>query len=252
METSVSCTNIGYRENAIKLIKKELLSNFNKNEILSAFIYGSTLCEDFCETSDFDILVIFYNASLNNLEKLKNIKEYFVKRNIQIDFNVHSEDDIPKNRMEAFWHNNRGLYFRKEIELYGRVIIGENTLLLSEYNKDLLQLEVVRVLNSLVYQSRKCLINKSIERKNLIQILKWCIYAAQYSLAYKDIFPSSKTEAMKIFKDVFNTKSDPQEFLNLKISSNIITYDHIQKAYDFLCEIDKIIINDWKLKDKNI
>lgn len=177
--------------------------------------------------------------------------ETFALKKIKVDFNVHDQNDLPINRKGAFWHNNRSIYLRKEIELYGRTIIGENVFAIPHFDEKLLQLEVVRVLSSLVYQTRKYIFNKSSDRENLIQILKWCIYAVQYSLAYKNIFPSSKLEAIKIFKTIFKTKTDPKKFLILKIGKDQISTNHIKKAYEFLCEIDLILLKDWKLKNYN-
>jgi|GEM_PF-2056378 len=238
------------KEKIITEIKHELVSKFQNGEILSAFVYGSTLGEDFCETSDFDILVIFNESNIENLEKLRFLKKMFSEKDILVDFNVHDKNDLPSNRMEAFWHNNRGIYLRREIELHGRTIIGENVLVIKDIDHTLLCLEVVRVLNSLVYQARKYIINQSLERKNIIQILKWCIYAVQYSLAYKNIFPTSKREAMRIFRETFNTTTNPEKFLDLKVRGGEININNIKDAYHFLCEIDTIVLEDWKMNKK--
>lgn len=243
--------NLIDRETIVNKIKDKLSSSFENGEVVSVFVYGSTLSEDFCDISDFDFLVIFNDSNIENLEKLRSMKEFFALEGVQIDFNVHDKNDLPINRNEAFWHNNRGIYLRKEIELYGRTIIGENVLAISEIDEQLLQLEVVRVLNSLVYQARKYIINSSLERKHVVQILKWCIYAVQYSLAFKNVFPGSKTEAMKVFKEIFVTKTDPEKFLVLKVGQGKISTGNISDAYEFLCEIDNLVLEEWKLKTNN-
>ena len=45
----------------VESIKKDLLNKLGSN-ILSATIYGSTLGDDFCITSDFDFLILLRKA----------------------------------------------------------------------------------------------------------------------------------------------------------------------------------------------
>lgn len=77
---------------------KNILSEKLKDNIISATVYGSTLCDDFCEVSDFDILIVFANSNIENLIILKEIKEDFSIYNISIDFNVHTINDMPDIR----------------------------------------------------------------------------------------------------------------------------------------------------------
>ena len=51
-------------------IKNRLQLDFG-NQVLSAIVYGSTLGDDYCVLSDFDILVIFEWADYKTFQKLK-------------------------------------------------------------------------------------------------------------------------------------------------------------------------------------
>lgn len=241
--------NLTDRNIIIDRIKIELLNSLG-DVITSAVVYGSTLCEDFCTASDFDIILVLKEINSEIFLKLRLIKERFSFEGISVDFNMHSTLDLPENRQDAFWHNNRSFYFRKEISLYGKIIIGENVFPIDKLEIADLQLEATRVLNSLLYQTRKYLVNKDLDQKNRRQIMKWCIYAVQYALAYKNIYPETKTEALNTFTEEYETTSDPHKFLNLKTSTEEIHMDQVMEAYEFLTQIDTIILINWKQNNK--
>lgn len=238
--------DIPERKAILNEIAHKLQATLGKN-LISAVAYGSTLCEDFMCLSDFDILIVLHDPTVEALKLLQIVKQFFKEKNICVDINVHALYEMPSFRKEAFWHNNRSLYMRIELQLYGKTIIGENLFTFSEINKKDMRLEAVRVLNSLVYQARKFLINKELRVEERIILMKFCIYAALYALAANQIYPPTKKEAMKLFKEKFPNLPDPSYFLHIKVktSSNISDAD-VHKAYDFLVKLDVELFNQFK------
>ncbi|MBI4154881.1 nucleotidyltransferase domain-containing protein [Candidatus Woesearchaeota archaeon] len=238
------------RRKILKKIKLELNKIFGE-EITCAFAYGSTLCEDFNPYSDFDILIFFKSNSFHKLNILRNIKERYSKSGINIDFNVHLLNESPKIRKRAFWHNNRAYYLQKEICLYGQHLLGENLFCEPSYLKEDSLLESVRVINSLLYQTRKMLINRVINKDEKIRLMKFCIYGTLYALASKEIYPKSKKDAMKIFNKNFSLKINPNKFLNFKRNPNRIKQRDIRLAYKFLTSLDKAVYKNYEEAIKN-
>jgi predicted nucleotidyltransferase len=150
--------NLEEGENVLLPIKNDL-KILLKGNIVSAVVYGSSLSDDYCFLSDIDILMILKNADHGSLKILRKIKEKYKLIGFDIDFNVHSYDEIPDKRKGTFWHNNRSLYMQIELYIYGRQLIGKNLFNNKNINLDDLRLEVVRVISSLTYQARKMLIN---------------------------------------------------------------------------------------------
>ncbi len=119
---------------------------------------------------------------------------------------MHSINETPSERKECFWHNNRSLYFQKEITLYGIVLIGEILFLHNNFQQIELKKEAIRVVNSLLYQSRKLLINRNLNQQEKISLMKWCIYAVLYALSFKEIITKTKIEAWRSFQATFTSK----------------------------------------------
>jgi len=239
--------DITKRKEILQQVKLDLIENL-KEYIVSAVVYGSTMCEDFCDYSDFDILLIINKSTISILNKIRNIRDKYLKRNIILDFNVHLNTEMPGYRKDAFWHNNRGFYIQREIKLYGLQLIGEDLFSGLEPKQEDIKLESVRVINSLLYQARKLLINKKINHEEKIRLMKFCIYAVLYALASKNIYPKTKEEALKIFSTKFKLKIKPVIFLNKKIvGPDKIYKNDLTKAYIFLSELDKELYNQYKL-----
>lgn len=246
-ETAIDLTHRKDREQVLTFIRADLLSSLG-SKISSAVVYGSTLNEDFGALSDFDILVSMNDTEPDNLIALRQIKTKYQQLGITIDFNVHSLTDLPSTRGEAFWHNNRGIYMQKEISLYGMTLIGENPFGVRDYSKRESALESVRVTNSLVYQARKFIINKEMGKSDRIQIIKFCIYASLYALAFDGIYPRTKAEAFLVFKDHYNTTTDIRFFHDLKMNhQDEITDTQVFEAYAFLQEVDNLVFNKYTL-----
>lgn len=221
--------------------------------LLSAIVYGSTLNDDFCITSDYDLLLIFKTSNFDTFKKLRQIKADFLSEGISIDFNVQHLNELASVRQELFWHNNRGLYVRKELALYGKVLIGENLFPDCDIDNDLMLIEAVRVINSMNYQARKLFINKDITlNTNKILIIKWCIYASLYALAARGIYPKDRKTALEKFVKEFNPQIDPNIFLRIKIQRpDSITLEDMKIAYDFLNYLNNFIFAEYKeRKDK--
>ena len=110
-----------------------------------------------------------------------------------------------------------------------------------------MKLESIRVLNSLVYQARKLLINRQLIDEERVQMMKFCIYASIYALAAEKQFPKNKIEAMEKFKAKFKELQDPLYFLHLKVNkTSKISDEDVFKAYDFLQGLDKLIYSRYK------
>ncbi|MBS3127416.1 nucleotidyltransferase domain-containing protein, partial [Candidatus Woesearchaeota archaeon] len=159
--TKLSEPNLKDRNDNLNKIRNTLIKEFG-NKVVSAIAYGSTLNEDFCADSDYDILMVVKKPDVKFLKKLREIKLNYMKEKIKIDFNVHSDEDIPSIRKDLFWHNNRGLYVQKEFDIYGKVLIGENLFKTEHIDNYEMLKEAVKVINSLNYQARKIMINKNI------------------------------------------------------------------------------------------
>jgi predicted nucleotidyltransferase len=232
-----------FRYGTLIRIREKLISEF-ENRIYCAIAYGSTLCEDFCCNSDFDILIFFKEETMENLKKLRKIKEDFLLEKITIDFNVHSKEEIPQVRKDCFWHNNRSLYFQKELTLYGLVLIGESPFLHNNFNERELKKESLRVVNSLLYGTRKYLINKNLDKKERITLMKWCIYSVLYALSFQGIITKTKTEALELFHEYYSSSVDPRIFLKAK-KEETISDEMLEKAYVFLKELDSKLFSKY-------
>jgi predicted nucleotidyltransferase len=242
----MSLATMHEREETLRQITEDLKNNFGE-KIVSALAYGSTLNEDFSFTSDFDVLLIVRNPDIPFLYALRTIKESWKNKSIRVDFNVHSDTDLPAVRKKLFWHNNRGIYVQKELELYGKVLIGTNVFVTDQIDLSQLLAEAVRVINSLNYQARKTLINSQLQDADKINLMKWCIYGSLYALASRNIFPANRKMALEKFYEVFNPPINPEQFLHIKVNRpNEINDEDIQVAYDFLTYLDQKIFQDYE------
>jgi predicted nucleotidyltransferase len=234
------------REIILLDIAKALKEQLGEN-LISAIAYGSTLCEDFTSISDYDVLLIVSDASISTLYEVRKLKENFLKKNITIDFNTHSVKETPRHRKSAFWHNNRGHYMQIELSIFGKVLVGENPFQDTPTTSESLELECVRVINSLVYQARKLIVNRELTTEERVRMMKFCIYGTLYALAFQKKFPKTKTEAMKEFNVIYGEKMDPTPFLANKVySTNTIPDTVVHEAYNFLEKLDHIIFESYK------
>lgn len=237
---------ISSRKASLDSIKKRLIDSIG-SKIVCAIVYGSVLNKDFSRNSDFDILIVAKSPNIQFLKKLREIKSNYLLKGIKIDFNVHSETDLPSVRKGLFWHNNRGIYVQKELELYGKVLIGKNVFKTNKIDTKQMFAEAVRVINSLNYQARKIIINTNLDEGDRILLIKWCIYGSLYALASRNIFPPDRKSAMQKFYKVFKPPVNPEIFLRIKVnrSDNITNHD-IKLAYKFLSYLDRKIFKDYE------
>ena len=240
------------KERNLNLIEQKLKRAYGRR-LLSAITYGSTLGDDYCVYSDYDILLIFKDIKFDDLKKLRKIKDDLRKDGILVDFNLHTYSELPKNRKKSFWHNNRGVYIQKELALYGRVLFGEN------YFQDLILdpkemlLEAVRVISSLNYQMRKMIINKTLNIENRIVVLKWCVYSVMYFLAANNIYPNGRAEALEIFDRKYHPPIKSRLFLDLKLQKpNKITNQDLELAFDFLSYMENSIYQIYQKTERAI
>ena len=239
--------NMEMRMQNIHSIRRTLVDTFG-NTIYAAIVYGSVLNSDFCETSDYDILLVFKTMKMDTLKTLHNIKKYFESIGIIIDFNSHLISDLPNERGKLYWHNNRSVFIQQELASTGYSIIGGNPF--AGYKAEIkdMQIEAVRMLNSFAYQSRKLIINKDLNNtENRLLLVKWCIYGSLYLLAGKGLFYNSRKEGLSQFTNVIKTNTDPMCFLYIKINRpKMITDEDIELAYDYINYLDIYAINMFK------
>lgn len=239
--------NMDMRMKNIFLIRRTLLDTF-ENSIYAAIVYGSTLNADFCEISDYDILLIFKTMCMETLKKIHSIKKQFENLGVRIDFNSHLISDLPNERGELYWHNNRSAFIQQELSMTGYPIIGSNPF--TGYRADIknMQVEAVRMLNSFAYQARKMIINKDLNiAENRLFLVKWCIYGSLYLLAGKGLFYNSRREGLAQFVKEFESDIDPMCFLQMKIDRpDMISDEDIEMAYDYINYLDRCAISMFK------
>ena len=239
--------NMEMRKKNIFSIRETLLDTFGNN-IYAAIVYGSTLNADFCETSDYDILLVFENMSMQILKKIHTIKEQFENLGVRIDFNSHLISDLPNERGGLYWHNNRCVFIQQELSMTGYPIIGSNPF--AGYKADIkdMQVEAVRMLNSFAYQARKMIINKDLNNaENRLFLVKWCIYGSLYLLAGKGLFYKSRRVGLSQFVKEFEPDIDPMCFLQMKIDRpDMISDEDIDMAYNYINYLDACAISMFK------
>lgn len=225
------------------------IKNAMGDNLTALYNYGSALTEYYCEFSDLDFLVILKEAAPEDLASLKEIVNRHATQGNSIDINVQTEDEMPGGRSQAFWHNNRAAYMQREISLYGQLLHGEDQFTSHlDIDQKELTLECVRVLNSLVYQTRKALINRKLTAKEKYTILKFCIYGVMYALAAKGIFPQSSDQIFEQFKVEYGSVGDPEVFSRLKTTGGNVDDSYIIEAYGFLKRLDEAV-HDVYLKE---
>ena len=77
-------TSLFNRNLVLDSVKDVLIKIFG-NKIVSAIVYGSTLNEDFCIKSDYDILLVVIKSDLKFLKDLRGVKIDFKNRGVEID-----------------------------------------------------------------------------------------------------------------------------------------------------------------------
>jgi hypothetical protein len=205
--------------------------------------YGSTLDDDFTDRSDYDLLVILQKATRSSLDSLERLRLTFLTAGVMLDINVQTASDLARRQTSLFWHNNRCEYICRELSLYGFTAFGDNPFDRIAVERTALRNEVVRVLNSLVYQTRKTLINKGSCLVSWHSVIKWCIYGSLYALAFEGIFPPSRLDALAALPSHFVIPSDPSYFLALKRAPETISRADIYAALGFLESLDCEVMN---------
>jgi hypothetical protein len=159
---------------------------------------------------------------------------------IEVDFNTHSEKELPRNSGTDFWHNNRWALFHAEIASNGHSLIGENPYILNMPSQDAVQSDVIRSLSSLVYRMRKLYTNATMNEDTKYTFIKWWIYAASSALAYKGIFLKNKADVVREFEVEFWDFGSIKEYLEYK-------KDRSKKIPDEM--VDDILVFTEKLSD---
>ena len=214
------------------------------NDILSICVYGSTLSEDFCDSSDIDMILVFdKELSLSSLGCLEKIKKEYQGMGYSLDLSPHTKKEMIGERKNLFWHNNRGVYIQKEMELYGQIVHGESFFDSTFYSRDDLKNECIKVIHSLKYNARKILLQEPLSFQQKKNIIKFCLYSVGYALAFMDIYPEKRALLFSKFDEIFNLNVKAVDLLQIKMNNyNIDDNEIIATAYDFLCEIENKIL----------
>lgn len=232
----------------VSRIKNQILDICGKH-LVSIYSYGSALTNHFSKSSDFDFLIILDEANIDLIKLLRNMIIDNRKNGIRIDVNIQTADEMPSIRGDAFWHNNRGIFIQPEINNYGKLLYGKNQFLkgFDNLKPEEMRLESVRVLNSLVYQARKCLLNRNLAAEERYIFMKHCIYASMYALAAKGIFLKNYSDILDEFHKQFPELPNPNKFANKKIGEiSDITEEDVQKSYAFLKNVDVVVFEIYK------
>jgi len=240
--------NIKQRIKTLDLLKNDLVNFFDN--IVSIYVYGSTLYENFGSLSDIDIIVIFEkNLSIDNLESIKKLNEEYRNNGIKLDISIHTVDEMIGTRNKLFWHNNRGVFIQKEIALYGKLLYGKNLFdknIFSEYE---LKEECVKVINSLKYNARKLMISSLDEDVLKRRLLKLSLSSTIYALAFYNILPENRDDVCDVFDKHLNLDNKARELLDLKMKNygREISYLEVKnKVLNFLNDLDSKVFKDFK------
>lgn len=238
-------------EQRIKILnqlKNDLLNFFD--DIVSIYVYGSTLYKNFGSLSDIDLIVIFEkNLSVNNLESIKNLNEKYKNNGIKLDISIHTVDEMIGTRNKLFWHNNRAVFIQKEIAIYGKLIYGKNLFDDSVFSEDELKEECVKVINSLKYNARKLMISALEEDTLKRRLLKLSLSSTIYALAFYNILPEDRDDVCNVFDRYLNLDIKAEELLRLKMKnygSELSSLEVKNKVLNFLNDLDLKIFNDFK------
>ncbi|MEM4263666.1 MAG: nucleotidyltransferase domain-containing protein [Candidatus Woesearchaeota archaeon] len=221
----------------IKTIIKQYLKPIEKH-IAHALLYGSSIDGGANQDSDIDLLIILKKATPEIIYKIRDIRQKLQTALLMpIDINAHSVDELPSKRGLCFWHHNREYYVQAEFSKFATPVLGSNPFTANIKQEDI-SLEAVKMLNSYVYQLRKLMINTTESIAEQRKAANLCIYACQYALAAKGMWPLSKEEATKKIHTQFVLSKPGTYFLKYK-KTNKFGPEIIPKAYQFLQELDK-------------
>ena len=222
--------------------------------LTALYHYGSALTDYFMSQSDFDFLIILKDPSPEALTALRGVVCESELQGLKVDINVQAEYEMPGVRKEVFWHNNRGIYMQHEMSAK-EVLLSGVPQFFSPYPDRLSDqiIESVRVASSLVYQTRKMVLNTNLGDREKYVIAKFCIYILTYALAAKGIFPKTHQEATLAFKGAYGECGDPERFLLLKAKSESnISKGDVFDAYLFIQKIDRAIFRHYIENNKKI
>ncbi len=240
--------NIKQRIKILDLLKTDLLNSLHN--IVSIYVYGSTLYKAFGSLSDIDLIIVFEKKlSVNNLEFIKTLNQKYKNNGIKLDISIHTVDEMIGTRDKLFWHNNRAVFIQKEILMYGKLIYGKKLFddnIFSDYE---LKEECIKVINSLKYNARKLMISSLDEDILKRRLLKLSLSSTIYALAFYDILPKNRDDICDVFDRNLNLKIKAKELLKLKMKnygSGLSSLKVKNKVLNFLNELDSKVYYDFK------
>ena len=240
--------NIKQRIKTLDLLKTDLVNLLDN--IVSIYVYGSTLYKNFGSLSDIDLIVIFEkNLSVDNLEFIKNLNKKYRNNGVKLDMSIHTIDEMIGTRNKLFWHNNRAVFIQKEIAIYGKLIYGKNLFDDNIFSKEELKEECVKVINSLKYNARKLMISSLDEDILKRRLLKLSLSSTIYALAFYNILPENRDDVCDVFDRHLNLEIKARELLELKLKnygSKLSSLEVKNKVLNFLNDLDLKIFNDFK------
>lgn len=215
--------NIG---SSLEQIKKSILDEF-WDRIKSAVLYWTANSDDHNEGSDFDVLLWFEEVNVEVLKSIRKVKNQCQKLWIKVDFNSHSDIELPKNSKNDFWHNNRWALFHAEVWKIWKILIWDNPYKENFPKEEAIKEDVVRSLSSIVYRMRKFYSNTDLNEEERYTFVKWAIYSASSALSYKGKFIKDKKSIATEFKREYPDLWNIDKYLAYKVDRDLKIPDNI-------------------------
>lgn len=215
--------NINY---SLDIIKREISEEFWE-AIKSAVLYWTANSDDHNKGSDFDILLWFEEINIEILKSIKIVKKRCQNLWIKVDFNSHSDLELPKKSKKDFWHNNRWALFHAEVSKIWNVLIWNNPYKENFPKQDAIKEDVVRTLSSIAYRIRKVYCNTDLNEEERYILIKWAIYSASSALSYKWKFIKNKREIATEFEKEYPNLWGIEKYLPYKMNRDLKIPDKI-------------------------
>jgi len=220
-------------DTSLEEIKSKLLEEF-WDEIKNAVLYWTANSDDHNEDSDFDVLLWFEKINVDVLKAIRNVKLKCQYIGIKVDFNSHSEIELPRNSSSDFWHNNRWALFHSEVWNLWKTLIWNNPYIENTPDNEAIKKDVIRSLSSIVYRMRKAYSNTNLNKDERYTFVKWAIYSASSALSYNWKFIKNKIDIASEFEKEFPTLWSIKNYLPYKINRNLnIPDDIIDEILEF-------------------
>jgi predicted nucleotidyltransferase len=206
-------------ENQVQIIAERFKDEL-KDSIIAISLHGSFAQGDFDRNSDIDYFMVLNEITLQLLIKIKILREKYEKEyGRKLSINILKETELPKTRKRAFYHKNRYALFLHEANKIDKVLIGNNPFFVESLpEKEEIQLEAVRIINSFSYFLRKFIVNSGLDY-SVTEAIRYVIMATQYANAFLGEYPLKTSESINKFLinfDDFELKELPKILYAIK------------------------------------